>query len=310
MEYLKGTANASAGAVHVICRHLVRAGGSVPGPELRHAVRPLPEHRAEDEHAKDTDAFGNSLKVAVGIGMVLADANSTWSIDPAIAEGLKAAGGSGPEWFRGELLRRINAQSMTALANNEKAADLVLGITWLLQQDPRKPLGSQFGNGAEKTLGELAHADGTLVRAVDNQEQWRSFQRWIFALGLARNVDVPGATPKLRTQARTKVVVADASTAIADSLDHLPASARAGDWLAELRRCLPIFGASSLLAALPTPRAGWHDIPPAVSLGLLKLEKRGVLTMESADDGRGVVTVGLGDSVRQVGIITVTRAAA
>jgi hypothetical protein len=300
VEYLKGTANASASAVHVICRHLARVGGAVSGAELRHAVRPLPDHRVEDEQAKDTDAFGSSLKVAVGIGMVFEDAGSAMSVDPAIAEGLKAAGGSGTEWFRGELLRRINSESMTALAHNEKAADLVLGITWLLQQDPLKPLGSQFGNGAEKTLGELAHADGTLVRAVDNQEQWRSFQRWIFALGLARNVDVPGA----------KVVVADASTAIADSLGHLPASERAEDWLAELRRCLPIFGASSLLAALPTPRAGWHDLPPAVSLGLLKLEKRGVLTMESADDGRGVVTVGLGDSARQVGIITVTGAAA
>src|SRR5690606_11927543 len=110
------------------------------------------------------------------------------------------------------LLRRISAEAMTALNGNEKPADLVLGMAWLLQQDPLEPLGSQFGNGAEKTLGELAHADGTLVHAVDNQEQWRSFQRWIFALGLARNVDVPG----------TKVVVADASTAIADSLGHLP----------------------------------------------------------------------------------------
>lgn len=284
----------------MICRHLARVGGSVSGAELRHAVRPLPEHRAEDEEAKDTDALGNSLKVAVGIGMILEDANSALILNSAIAEGLKAAGDGGMEWFRGELLRRINSEAMTALANNEKAADLVLGITWLLQQDPLMPLGSQFGNGAEKTLGNLTHADGSLVHAVDNQEQWRSFQRWIFALGLARNVDVPGS----------KVVVADTSTAIADLLGHLPASERAGDWLAELRRYLPIFGATSLLAALPTPRAGWHNIPPAVSLGLLKLEKRGVLTMESADDGRGVVTVGLGASTRQVGIIKVTGAAA
>jgi hypothetical protein len=300
VEYLKGTANASAGAVHVICRHLARVGGSVSGAELRHAVRPLPEHRVEDEQAKDSDALGSSLKVAVGIGMVLEDANSAWSVDPAIGEGLKAAGDSGTQWFRGELLRRINAEATTALASNAKVADLVLGMTWLLQQDPLKPLGSQFGDGAETTLGELAHADGTLLHAVDNQEQWRSFQRWIFALGLARNVDVPGV----------KVVVADASTAIADSLGHLPASERAEDWVAELRRHLPIFGESSLLAALPTPRAGWPDIPPAVSLGLLKLEKRGALTMESADDGRGIVTVGLGDSARQVGIIKVTAAAA
>lgn len=300
MEYLKGTANASAGAVHVICRHLTRLGRPVSGAELRHGVRPLPEHRAEDEHHKGTDSLGSSLKVASGIGVVAEDANSEWSVDPAIAEGLKAAGDGDTKWFRAELLRRINSEAMTALDGTEKPADLVLGMTWLLQQNPLKPLGSQFGDGAEKALGELAHPDGTLVHAVDTREQWRAFQRWAFALGLARNVDVPG----------TKVVVADASTAIADSIPHLPAIERAEDWLVELRRRLPIFGASSLLAALPTPRAGWPDIPPAVSLGLLKLERRGVLTMESADDGRGVVTVGLSGSMRQVGIIKVTGAAA
>lgn len=301
MEYLKGTANASAVAVQVICRHLARVGGPVSGTELRHAVRPLPEHRTEDQQAKDTDALGSSLRVAVGIGLVQADSDSAWSLDPAFAEGLQAAGHNGTgRWFRAELLRRINAESMASLSNQKKAADLVLGMTWLLQQDPLKPLGSPFGNGAEKTIGELAFADGTLLHAVDTQEQWRSFLRWIFALGLARNVDVPGA----------KVVVADASTAIADALGDLPATERAADWLAELRRRLPIFGASSLLAELPTPRAGWHDIPPAVSLGLLKLEKRGVIAMGPADDGRGVVTIGLRAAARQVGIIRQTGAAA
>jgi hypothetical protein len=301
VEYLKGTANASAGAVQVICCNLARVSGPVLATALREAVRPLPEHRTEDQQAKDTDAFGSSLKVAVGIGLVQADSDSAWSLDPAIAEGLKAAGRNGTgSWFRAELLRRINAEAMASLSNQKKAADLVLGMTWLLQQDVLKPLGSPFANGAEKTIAELALADGTLVHAVDTQEQWRSFLRWIFALGLARNVDVPGA----------RVVVADASTAIADALGQLPATERAADWLAELRRHLPIFGERSLLAALPTPRAGWHDIPPAVSLGLLKLEKRGVLAMEPADDGRGVVTIGLRGAVRQVGVIRQTGAAA
>jgi hypothetical protein len=173
-------------------------------------------------------------------------------------------------------------------------------MTWMMQQDPLKPLGTVFGNGAEGTIAKLALADGTAVKAVENEEQWRSFLRWIHALGLARTVDA----------GRTKVVVADASTAIADSLGQLPWSGRAEDWLGQLRSRLPIFGAAALLAELPTPRAGWHEMPPAVSLGLLKLEKRGVIKMESADDGRGVITVGLGGSARQVGIITATGAAA
>ncbi|MET3962798.1 hypothetical protein ABIE44_002732 [Marmoricola sp. OAE513] len=300
MDYLKGNATASAGAIYVICRHLARAGGPITGVELRRAVRPLPEHQGDDDQGKASDSLATSLKVAVGIGAIVEDSNSAWSVEPAIAEGIAAAGSDAAAWFRAELLRRINAEAMASLAAKEKPADLVLGMAWFLQQDPLKPLGAVFGNGAEATLGQLAMADGTAVKAVENAEQWRSFQRWILALGLARSVDVPGA----------KVVVADASTAIADSLAYLPTSERAGEWLAALRKRLPIFGASTLLAALPAPRTGWHDIPPAVSLGLLKLEKRDVLALESADDGRGVVTVGLGGGSRQVGIIKVTGVAA
>ncbi|GAA1546959.1 hypothetical protein [Kribbella lupini] len=300
MEYLKGTANASAGAIYLVCRYLTRFGTALTGTEIRSALRPFPEHRVADEEPKDTDLLGSSLKLAAGIGLIHEHANSGWTVDSPIAEGLRAAGDDGIRWFRSELLRRINAEALDALANRGKAADLVLGMAWFLQQDPLKPLGTTYGNGAEASIGKLAHTDGTLVNAVVGSEQWRPFLRWILALGLARNVDVPGA----------KVVVADASTAIADSLSQLPTSERAKDWLNELQIRLPIFGATALLAALPAPRAGWHDIPPAVSLGLLKLEKRGVIKMESADDGRGVVTVGLGNNPRQVGIITVTGAVA
>lgn len=300
MEYLKGTANASAGAVHLICRHLAQVGAPLSGNEIRSALRPLPEQRLADEQPKNSDLLASSLKVAAGIGVIREQTNAVWTVDPEIALGLKAAGKDEIAWFRSQLVRRINAEAMSALAKKEKAADLVLGMAWFLQQDPLKPLGTLFGNGAEASIGRLAHTDGTLVKAVETQEQWRSFVRWILALGLARNVDVPGS----------KVIVADASTAIADSLGQLPASDRAEAWLTELRNQLPIFGAKSLLAALPAPRAGWNEIPLAVSLGLLKLEKRGVLKMEPADDGRGVVTVGIGSSARQVGIITVTRAVA
>lgn len=300
MEYLKGNATASVAAVKVICRHLAHAERAVSAAELRSALRPLPEQRTEDEQTKATDALATSLRVAAGVGAVREEAGSTWSVDPVIAEGFKKAGNDDTAWFRAELLRRINREAMKALSDKAKVADLVLSITWMLQQDPLKPLGTAFGNGAEGTIAKLAHADGTAVKAVENEEQWRSFLRWVHALGLARTADV----------GRTKVVVADASTAIEDSLGQLPESARAEDWLAQLRGQLPVFGAAALLAELPVPRSGWYDIPPAVSLGLLKLEKRGVLKMESADDGRGVVTVGLGGSARQVGIITVKEAVA
>ncbi len=300
MEYLKGAATASAGAIYVICRQLARAGGPVSGAELRRTVRPLPQQRADDEQAKPTDALATSLRVAAGIGVIHEQGNSTWSVDSAIGDGLMEAGDREAAWFRAELLSRINEEAMKSLADKAKVADLVLGMTWILQQNPLNPFGVAFGKDAERTIARLALADGSAVKAVETEEQWRSFLRWVHALGLARTVDV----------GRTRVVVADASTAIADSLGKMPKAGRASDWLTELRSRLPIFGATALLAQLPTPRAGWSEVPPAVSLGLLKLEKRGVLKMESADDGRGVVAVGLGGGARQVGIITVTGAGA
>jgi len=169
-----------------------------------------------------------------------------------------------------------------------------------LQQDALTPLGTAFGQDAELRIGRLAYDDGKAVKAVENQEQWRAFLRWSIALGLARNVDTSGS----------KVVVADASTAIADQFPVLPASDRAEDWLAQLVTYLPVLGAPSVLGSLPTPRAGWADLAPAVALGLLKLEKAGAITMTGADDGRGIVAVGLGGNTRQVGVITVTGAGA
>ena len=95
---------------------------------------------------------------------------------------------------------------------------------------------SQFGNGAEKTRSAIWRTtDGTLVKAVENQEQWRSFLRWISPSGLARNVDVPG-----HQGGRRRRVDRDRRPV----LGTCRPTERAEDWLAELRRHLPIFGSS------------------------------------------------------------------
>ena len=49
------------------------------------------------------------------------------------------------------------------------------------------------------------------------------------------------------------------------------------------------------------------DLPPAVVLGLLKLEKAGVLNLHASDDAADIVSVALGSSARQVGRITVEK---
>jgi hypothetical protein len=299
MDYLKGNVTASAGALYVICRYLSKIGTACTTGELRSVLRPLQEHRSDDDQAKSTDALATSLKVGQGLGL-LTEEGAGWAVDPPVALQFSDSIPDATAWFRGELLRRISAEAMASLENEEKPADLVLAMAWFMQQNPMKPLGAAFGGGAEAGIGSLAHKDGTLVKAVENQEQWRGFLRWSIALGLARNVEAPG----------TKVIVADASTAISDQFPVLPPSGRAEDWLGDLRTQLPILGSSALLGSLPEPRSGWDEIPPAVALGLLKLEKAGAMRMESADDGLGVVTVGIGGNARQVGIITVSGVAA
>jgi hypothetical protein len=293
VDYLKGTATASATALFVLCRHLSKVDEARTKDELRAALQPLRSGRSDhaDEPGGTGDALESSLKIGAGIGVLQEGARgSGWIVDPALHDSLQDASIDGWAWFRAELLRRINQNAMATIADKEQAPDLVLGMAWFLQQNPLTPLGTAWNGGAEEALEALN------LRAVVGTAQWRAFLRWSIALGLARNVEA----------GRVKVCVADASTAIADQFPALPVSGRAQDWLGLLTKQLPIFGSPELLAALPQRRVPWLALPPAVSLGLLKLEKAGAIKMEPADDGRGIVAIGLGANSRQVGIITVT----
>ena len=74
--------------------------------------------------------------------------------------------------------------------------------------------------------------------------------------------------------------------------------------VASLRERLPILGASSLTDRLPQGR-DWDQVPPAVVLGLLKLEKMGALVLEPSDDASDIVSIGLGEEHRQIGRVKV-----
>lgn len=288
MDYLRGNATASATALFVICRHLSKIDGSQTQNELRDDLQPLRSQRSGDG-----DVLQTSLEIGSGLGIIRGGSGSAgWSVDPTIRVRLVDTSIDQWSWFRGELLYRINQQAMAAITGKERVPDLVLGIAWFLQQNPLTPFGTPWNGGAEAAAEELG------LKAVERSEQWRPFLRWSLALGLARNVDT----------GRTKVSIPDASTAIADQFPWLPDSGRAHEWLGLLRKRLPIFGAPELLAELPQRRIPWQEVPPAVSLGLLKLEKAGAIALRSSDDAADIVTVGLGASSRQVGTITVTGA--
>jgi len=72
-----------------------------------------------------------------------------------------------------------------------------------------------------------------------------------------------------------------------------------------LRKRLPLLGATTLLEQLPKGGPTWAAVPPGVVIGLLKLEKASVLSLESSDDASDVVVLGLGTSTRQVGRISI-----
>lgn len=281
MDYLRGNQTASATGLFVICRHLSGYSEGRTEQDLRRALRLL-RSAAEDSGPILTA----SLAVGEALGLLGRDHSSTsWHVDARVASRVQSAGDPWPA-FRGELLRGISAHGLAATEKEGKAPDLVRALTLLMQADPLSPLAEDWGKGPEAWFEELGSGD------VANSTQWNAFKRWATSLGLARRAG----------SAKPGVVIPDATTAIADQLGALPASGRAREWLASLRERLPILGSQSFITQLPPARA-WDELPPAVVLGLLKLERSGVLVLEPSDDASGVISMGLGATSRQIGRI-------
>lgn len=283
VDYLRGNLTASATGLFVICSHLARYTGGCTEEDLRHSLQLL-RTGAEDSGP----ILAASLVVGEGLGLMRCDhATSAWAVDPLVGSLLE---GTNDPWpvFRGELLRVISDHALGALSARTKVPDLAGALTLLMQSDPLSPLAEDWGKGPEAFFEELGFS------VVANSTQWNAFKRWATSLGLARraNSTKPG------------VVVPDASTAIADQLGALPVSGSARDWLAALRDRLPILGSVALTSQLPQGRV-WNEVPPAVVLGLLKLEHGGLLDLEPSDDASDVISVGLGATSRQIGRIKV-----
>jgi hypothetical protein len=285
VDYLRGNATASAVGLFVICRYLSAFADGRSEDELGRALQVLrPSGNSADEASSVLSAC---LAIGDGLGIVGRDSASVpWAVDADLAKELQAEGDQWP-WFRGELLRRMTQHGLRELEEDGKAPDLILGLTSFLQLSPLSPLQLSWDAELERRVRALT------AEAVSRSEQWRPFQRWALALGLARRFDQGGA----------KVIIPDASTGIIDQLPFLPSVASAPDWLAALRKRLPVLGATALLQQLPKGGATWDELPAGVVIGLLKLEKAGVLSLESSDDASDVIALGLGTSMRQVGRI-------
>lgn len=283
MDYLRGNLTASATGLLVICRHL---SGYSDGRTEQDLVRSLQLLRSGAEDSGPI--LGASLAVGEGLGLLRCDQTSTvWHVDSSVSSLLQ---GASDPWstFRGELLRKISEHGLATLAVEGKVPDLVGALTLLMQADPLSPLAEDWGKGPEAWFEELGFS------AVAGSTQWNAFKRWATSLGLARHAN----------SAKPGVLIPDATTAIADQLGTLPPSGSAQEWLVSLRGRLPILGSLSLTSHLPEGRA-WEEIPPAVVLGLLKLENSGILVLEPSDDASDVISLSLGATSRQIGRIKV-----
>ncbi|MGV9795277.1 hypothetical protein [Gordonia sp. NPDC003422] len=283
VDYLRGNLTASATGLFVICRHLSGYENGRPEEDLRQSLQLL---RSGADNSGPI--LKDSLAVGQGIGLLGRDqASSNWHVEPHVGSLFHCEGDQWPA-FRGDLLRKISEHGLGAVSGRENVPDLVRVMTLFMQADPLSPLDEDHGRGPEAWFEKLGF-DG-----VTNSTQWNSFKRWATSLGLARRSSSP----------KPGVVIPDATTAIADQLGALPASGSAREWLASLRERLPILGSPALTSQLPSARA-WDEVPPAVVLGLLKLEKSGVLVLEPSDDASNVLSMGLGATLRQIGRIKV-----
>lgn len=287
MEYLRGNATASASGLFVICRYLTSFENGQNEDDLRKSLQVL---RSLTSSQNETSAvLKASLAVGEGLGLVFRqDSSSSWMVDRSIAEHLSTVADTWP-WFRGELLHRIGIAALKDIEEGSQPSDLAIGLTWFLQLDPLRPPNLAWGSGPEKLVNELGFG------AITRSEQWRPFQRWAIATGLAHRCE----------HREAKVLIPDASVAIADQLPHLPTAASAQEWLSSLRTRLPFLGLAAFLTQLPQGGRDWESLPPSVVFGLLKLERRGVLRMESPNDAVEVTAIRFGDMRRQVARISV-----
>ena len=286
MDYLRGNASASAIGLFVICRYLSAFPDGRFEDDLLRALQVL--RTSGDSPDEAGSVLTASLAIGDGLGAIARKGVSApWIVEADLAQRLRADGDQWP-WFRGELLHRLTWNGLHELQTDGRVPDLILGLTWFLQLSPLSPPQLDWREGPEPLVNELN------FQAVSRSDQWRPFQRWALALGLARRSD----------QGRARVLIPDASTAIADQLPFLPPVASATEWLAAVRRRLPVLGATTLLEQLPKGGTTWYQLPPGLVIGLLKLEKAGVLALESSDDAADVIALGLGTPTRQVGRIS------
>ena len=138
MDYLRGNATASAVGLFVICGYLSGYPEGRSEGDIIDALQVL--RRSAGSSDESAAVFTASRSVGQGLGIIQRlDETAPLRVEADMARGLNHTGDQWP-WFRGELLHRIAAHGLRQVETEGSAPDLVLGLTWFLQNSPLRPI--------------------------------------------------------------------------------------------------------------------------------------------------------------------------
>jgi hypothetical protein len=272
MKYLTGTETQSNVAILWIVARYLSFNGKTAYEQLSATLRPPSLVSSSEGALVATLSVGRHLDILTSTGST---STEMWELGPLLADDDNA-------WFHDRLVFRalvrdaMLQRAVRDIAAGEEAADIPLGLAWLLSRDPMDPLSLVWGDGTETAVKE---AD--LLDVLSGSTPWNAFRRWARALGLVVTV-TRGGTGK-------QALVPDPTAAIEECLRDMPVEQAARDFVDSLAALLPVIDSGAVATALQkrgvayTAR-GDATLGPAVAYGLLRLERRGRLRLEQAHD--------------------------
>jgi hypothetical protein len=232
--------------------------------ELAAAVRPTAVVTGAD------NALRASLSVGGHIGIVQApEMAGPWSPGARLLPDST----SDHRLFRQAVREALLSQAVADLQAGLVPSDVAVGFAWLCSLDPTRPL--PWGWNETELIVRAARLD----QVIKNSEQWRPFRRWAVSLGMAVANGPPGGG--------VQVLVPDPTTAVFETLSRLPVRSVAPAFLAGLAEYLPTIDGGALegVAGVAYAARGEATIGPSLAHALKRLDRRGVLLLEKADDG-------------------------
>lgn len=260
-------------------------------PEGLSDVMKRPDRDATSESsAENTAASGNkiakdSLAAAQTLGLLAADGPWIAPTDTTLTRWADAAQVSAPSFSR-VLRHQLWSIAVTtdATPRDDRVADLVDGLAVLFAApEPLRVFEFEAGNSRRFNKAQTIWFGPDKTNwPVTNLTQFRPFVRWIGYLGYAQHVD-------------TYAVIADASAAITDDLDALPAERyRLTEFIEHCTTVLPVLDEGSRSLWKPDDR---REVSPGLAVTLTQLEASGHLTIEPPESDRESMTIALAPTV-------------